>query len=242
MLNITAKNRTIFGRRKLRELRESGIVPAIIYGPKIKSIPLQVNLNDFEDVYNKVGETSLINLDIEGENKKFVVLIHDVETGPVDGKIIHVDFYQPNLEEKIEADIPIQFINESPAVKDLEGTLVKNIQEIPVKALPRDLPKEIEADISLLKNLNDELLVKDLNIPNNVEVLKDEKEIVAYVAPPENVEEELEKPIEEKVEEVEKVEKPSEEKETSEGKTEGAQGASSSASSPSNETKDNKGK
>ena len=220
MLTISADKRTIFGRRKLNNLRKEDIIPAIVYGPKIKNIPIQINLKEFDDLYKKVGETSLVNLSIKGTKENFVVLIHDIEEEPINGKTIHVDFYQPNLEEKTEADIPIKFINESPAVKDLEGTLVKNVQEVTVRALPRDLPREIEADISLLKNLNDELLVKDLHVPNNVEVMKDQGEIVAYVAPPENVEEELEKPIEEKVEEVEKVEKPGEKEEASiEGKT-----------------------
>ena len=215
MLNITVENRTIFGRRKLGSLRNAGIVPAIIYGPKLKSIPIQVNLKDFKDIYNKVGESYLVNLSIEGTKNKFVVLIHSIATEPINSKIIHIDFYQPNLEKKTEADIPIKFINQSPAVKDLEGTLIKNVQEITVKERPRDLPREIEDDISLLKNLNDELLIKDLRIPNNVEVMKEQEEVVAYVAPPENVEEELEKPIEEKVEEVGKVEKSEEKEETS---------------------------
>jgi len=217
MLNLLAQKRTVFRRSKLRNLRDSGFIPAIVYGPGLKNIALQVSLKDFESVYNKVGETSLITLSINGTSKKFIVLIREVQTDPVSDKIIHIDFYQPNLKEEIETDIPIKFINQSPAVKDLEGTLVKNIQEIKVKALPQDLPKEFEVDISLLKNLNDEFLVKDLVVPNNVEILRDKDDVIAYVSPPENVEEELEKPIEENVEEVKEVKRKEEESKEEKG-------------------------
>ncbi|RLI18237.1 50S ribosomal protein L25, partial [Candidatus Bathyarchaeota archaeon] len=91
-------------------------------------------------------------------------------------------------------------------VKELGGTLVKNISEIEIKALPQDLPHEIEVNVEGLKTFDDAILVKDLNVSEGVEILKEPQDVVAFVAEPEKVEEELEKPIEEKVEEVAKVE------------------------------------
>jgi len=103
--------------------------------------------------------------------------------------------------------VPLIFEGESLAVKDLGGTLVKNISEITVKALPADLPREIRVDISKLNTFEDVILVKDIIIGDKVELLKNPEEIVALAAPVQKVEEELERPIEEKVEEVGKVEK-----------------------------------
>ena len=206
MLTISIKQRKIFGR-KLKSLRAKGFLPAVIYGPGIKNLSIEIDSEKFLELYKRAGESSLISLNLQGEDKKFLVLIYDVEFDPLSGKPISVDFYQPNLKEKVEIAIPLNFVGQSPAVKKFNGTLVRDIQEIEVKAFPQNLPKEIKVDISSLKELNDEILVKDLVFPEDVEVSKKPEEVVAYIAPPENVEEELEKPIEEKVEEVEKIEK-----------------------------------
>ena len=101
------------------------------------------------------------------------------------------------------------------------GTLVKSISEVEIKALPQNLPHEIKVEISSLKTFEDEILVKDLKVPEGVKILRKPEEIIASVLPPEKVEEELEKPVEEKVEEVEKVgekEKKEEEEEKEEEK------------------------
>lgn len=104
------------------------------------------------------------------------------------------------------------FDGESSAVKELGGTLVKNIHELMIKALPQDLPKEIRVNVSSLKTFEDVILIKDLEVNEKIEILKDSKDVVVSVSPPEKVEEELKKPIEEKVEEIEKVKKEKEER------------------------------
>ncbi len=227
MLTLSAKIRKEMGR-KVNSLREKSILPAVLYGPKLENLALKVDLEEFEKVYSKAGESSLIKLKIEScspknEDKKlkvreFLVLIHAIQKDPLTNKIIHIDFYQPSLKEKVEATVPLVFEGEAPAVKNLNGTLVKNISEIGVKALPQDLPHEIKVDIGKLESFEDNILVKDLDIPEGVEVLKEPEEIVALVSPPTKVEEELEKPVEEEIVEPEKIEKEKkEEKEEGEG-------------------------
>ena len=137
--------------------------------------------------------------------QKFNGLINDLSVDPVSGKTIHIDFYQPDLKKEIEADVPLVFVGESPAVKDLGGTLIKNFDEIAVKALPADLPREIKVDISVLKNFDDAIAVKDLTVAGKVELLKNPEEIVALAAEAQKIVEELEKPIEEDVDCVAKV-------------------------------------
>ena len=126
------------------------------------------------------------------------------------------DFYQPRLDEEISAEVPLVFIGEAPAVKDLGGTLVKNIHELEVKALPQNLPHEIKVNLDMLKTFDDDILVKDLEVPQGVKIMKGQDEIVALVSQQVKVEEELSKPVEEKVEEVGKVEEKKKEKEGSE--------------------------
>jgi len=214
MLTLKAKIRKDLGK-KVKKLRKKGIIPAVLYGPKIENIPLEVDLKEFEKVYKAAGESSLIKLQIE--KKDFLVLIHAVEINAISQKPIHIDFYQPRLDEEITVTVPLVFEGEAPAVKDLGGTLVRNIHEVEVKALPQDLPHEIEVNIEKLKSFEDSILIKDLIVPKEVKILREPDEIVALVTPPEKVEEELAKPVEEKVEEVEKVEEEEKEKEEVEG-------------------------
>lgn len=211
MLTLEAKIREKTGK-EVKSLRKKGILPAVLYGPKIKNLNIKFDLKEFEDIFEKAGESSLISLEVD--KNKFLVLIHEIKKDPLTGKFIHVDFYQPILTEKIEAAVPIVFEGEAPAVKELNGTLVKEIQEVEVKALPQNLPREIKINVENLKTFEDEILIKDLKLPEGVKIQRGPNEIVAIVTPPEKVEEELEKPIEEKVEEVEGAEK----KEDKEGK------------------------
>jgi len=214
MLSLSAKIRKNLGK-KVKVLRKKGVLPAILYGPKIKEAqPLEIEEKHFEKVYKEAGESTLISLEIEGQKQKIPVLIHEVKLDPLTEKPIHVDFYQPRLEEEIEAKVSLVFEGESLAVKDLGGTLVKNISEVEVRALPQNLPHEIKVNIENLKTFEDNILIKDLKIPEGVKVLKEPEEIVAQVLAPVKVEEELVKPIEEKVEEVEKVEEEKEEEKT----------------------------
>jgi len=212
MLSLSAKARKDFGK-KVRILRQKDILPAVLYGPKIKKTQsLEIDYKAFEKVYKTAGESSLISLEIEGEDKKIPVLIHEIQKNRLTGKISHIDFYQPSLEEKTVVKIPIVLEGTSPAVKESGGTLVKYISEVDVKALPQNLPKEIKINVENLNTFEDNILIKDLKLPEGVEILRNSNDIVASVLPPEKVEEELEKPIEENVEEVKKVEekKPSE--------------------------------
>lgn len=215
MFTLSAKIREVQGR-KVKALRKKGILPAILYGHKIKNLNLELDLKEFEKAFKEAGESSLIKLKIKNERAKIEersALIKDVKRDPLTEKFLHIDFYQPTLEEEMEALVPLVFEGESKAVKDLGGTLFKEISEVKVKSLPQNLPREIKVNIGKLVAFEDRILIKDLPVPNGVKIFKKLEEIVALVSPPsKRVEEELEKPIEEKVEEVEKIEKKKEEK------------------------------
>jgi len=200
-------------RKQVKNLREEGLLPAVVYGSKTKNLVLVLNCREFEDVFKEAGESSLINLKIKGQKDGLTVLVHDFQRDPLSGKTIHVDFYSPDLKKHVKALVPLKFEGQSPAIKSSGGTLIKNFYELEVKTLPTNIPHEIIVNIDLLETLESEIFVKDLKVPEGAEILKDPKELVALVAVPARVEEELEKPIEEKVEEVEGVIKEGEEEE-----------------------------
>ena len=185
------------------------MIPAILYGYNQENTPICVDEKEFNKVYKKAGDSSLINLNLG--KKVSVVLVYETQYDPATGNIMHIDFYQPNLKEKVEADIPLLFEGESPAVKDMEGTLVKSMTEVTVSALPESLPHEIVVDISALQTFDDVIKIEDLKVPKDVEIVNEGDWTVAMVSAPENVEEQLEQPIDEGVDKVEVVDEKKEE-------------------------------
>jgi large subunit ribosomal protein L25 len=200
---------TIKLNAKLRDPKNQGTdkIAAVVYGPDVTNASIEVDYPEFKKVLKEAGESSRIELNVEGEKEKRLVLVHEIQKDPVEDYFVHVDFLQPNLKEETEAEVPLVFEGDAPAVKDLGGTLVKNMSEIEVSALPQDLPHEIKVSLEGLKTFEDRILVKDLILPNNVKATANPEEIVALVAAQENVEEELASEIKENVEDIEKVEK-----------------------------------
>lgn len=201
-MELKAQVRDTLGR-KLKSLREKGILPAVVYGPGHKPISIQVDYEEFRKVFEIGGESTLIKLKLGDQIKN--VLIHEISTDPISDKFIHVDFYQVRMDKVITAEVPLVFEGEAPAVKSLDGVLLKNITEVEVEALPKDLPREIKIDISFLDNFDKHIRIKDLDLPQGVKILAEPEEMVASVIPPRTEEElkALEEKPEEKVEEVE---------------------------------------
>lgn len=219
MIKLNAKIRKETGR-KTNALRNSSRIPAVVYGHKVKNVLLDVDYKEFQKVLREAGESSLIELNIEDDKEKRPVLVHDLQKDPVTDQFIHIDFFQASLKEEIEVKVALVFEGTSLAVKDLGGTLIKNISELEIKALPQNLPHEIKVSIDSLNTFEDHILVKDIILPKDVKISAKPDEIVVSVAHPSKVEEDLEKPIEENVEDVEKVVKEKKEAEVVENEKE----------------------
>ncbi|QQS39051.1 50S ribosomal protein L25 [Candidatus Woesebacteria bacterium] len=175
---LKAQNREIVGR-KVKKLRREGILPANVFGKKVKSLSIQIATKEFADVYKKVGETGLIELEV-GSTKK-PVLVHDVQVDPVTGELLHADFFQVNLTEKVTAHVPVELVGESPADKSGLGTLVQHVDEVEVEALPADLPDKFEVDVSKLTEVESSVSIADLRTDKKVEILADDDLIIAKV-------------------------------------------------------------
>lgn len=188
-MDLTAKERTIFGKG-VKTLIKDGFIPAELYGHGVQNAHLSVGKKDFIKAFEQAGESTIINLLVGNEKKP--ALIHEVQKDFVTDEIIHIDFHQVRMDEKISAHIPIEFTGEAPAVKEFGGVLNKTISEIEVEALPGNLPRYFEVDVSVLKELNQSIYVSDLKIPAGVEILVEPKTVIATITPP---------PEEEKVEE-----------------------------------------
>ena len=149
-----------------------------IYGRNKENISILVNYTDFEKAYNEAGESSIISLDIEGDSHE--VVVKEVQVDPRKDRYHHVDFYEFTRGEKMEANVSLKFIGEAPAEK-LGMVLNTAKTEVDVEALPKDLPKEIEVDLSVLIDNDSVIRLGDLKLPEGVELVGDKEEVVVSV-------------------------------------------------------------
>jgi len=215
MITLKAKKRELTGR-KVKKLRREGILPANLYGKKIKSEAIEVSASDFAKVFKVAKETGLVELTINGSKKP--VLIHNVQLDPVTDTILHVDFLQVDLKEKVVANVPIELVGESPVEKQGLGTVVQYLDEIEVESLPGDLPEKFEVDLGTLVEIDQVISVKDLSVDKDkVEIKADPEQIVVKVEKAKQEEEVIaeapkeEAPIEAPTVEPQAEEKPNEE-------------------------------
>jgi large subunit ribosomal protein L25 len=216
MFRLKANLRTTKGK-KVKSLRKQGLIPAVIYGHGIESRSLVLKSLDFQKIYQEAGESNIVELIID-EEKPVNALIQAVQVDPLEDKVLHVDFHQIREDEKVEVEVDLNFTGESKAVKELGGILVRALNKIKIRALPKDLIHEVEVDISKLATFDDIIHISDLKIPSEVEILEKPEEVVATVQPPRE-EEEVVVPEEVKMEEIERVgekKKPEEEEKISE--------------------------
>lgn len=181
-LKLKVTKRTETGKA-VEALRQNNLIPAVVYGHDVAPVSLSVNYLDFSRALKTAGESTLLELALDGE-KSVNVLIHDVATHPLSGRFMHVDFYQVNMKEEIETDVPLEFIGESAAVKSLAGVLIRSLEEVKVKCLPSDLPHSLSIDLSKLATFDDAIKVKDIVLPKGVEMLDDVETVIATVAAP----------------------------------------------------------
>lgn len=178
---LKAQKRELQGR-KVSQLRKQGVTPANLYGKGIKSVALQFDAKILEKILDEAGETQIIDLQLAGTGHP--VLVSNVQIHPVSQDIVHVDFRQVNLKEKIEASVPVELEGESPAEK-AGNTVVVLIDEIQVEALPADLPEKFVIDATVLTEVDQTIFVKDLPYDKQkVEIKTDPELIVVKVEAP----------------------------------------------------------
>ena len=167
-VKLTAERRETTGRSAMRKLKQRGIIPAIVYGGKDKPQPLQVSRRDISVMLSHAsGENILVELEIAGEKSSRMAMIQEIQHSPVGGDVLHVDFHAVSMDEKIEADVPLEATGIANGVKNFGGLLEQSLRVLAVECLPRDLPDKITVDVSAL-NIGDSIHVRDIKLPSGV--------------------------------------------------------------------------
>ncbi len=223
-LSLETKTRTTFGK-KLRSLRKDGTLPLHVYGPGMESISLQSDTNKVVKILQEAGRTNPVKI-IEESGKEHTTLVRNVDQHPATGEIQHVDFMRVDENKAIEVEVPVVLIGEAPGIRGGAGTVTQSIYSLSVLSKPFSVPSEIQADVSVLVDLEASIKRGDLKLPDGVELVGDPEISVAWIQPPRVAEE----PVAAEGEEGEEGSEGSEGEEGEEGSegSEGAEGAEES--------------
>ena len=179
---LAVQPRQVVGK-KVAQLRRDGVLPGVVFGGHKDSAPVQTDLRAFERSYRRWGNTTLLSLEgLDGD--AIPALIHGVARDTMTGRLLHVDLQRVSLTEKTQAEVPLHFIHESPAVKTLGAVLVHARNHVQVEAFPQDMPHAIEVDLSPLAEIDDAIFVRDLVVDKTiVEIIEDGDELVVKAVP-----------------------------------------------------------
>jgi len=174
--------RDVLGK-KVKALRRQGVTPANIYGSHVESQSIQLSTEELRHVIKTAGRNDIVYLRLDGDEPR-PTFLRDIQQNPVTDAILHVDFLQISLREKVKADVPLHLVGLAPAVDTLGGILMHGLDHVSVEALPTEVPSFIEVDVTSLAEINQALHVSDVPVPEGVTILTDVEQVIAKVAPP----------------------------------------------------------
>jgi large subunit ribosomal protein L25 len=197
ILDLNAEKRPSTGKGESRALRRGGRIPGVLYGADTRSVPLSVNEHEFTKLLKDAKSSQqLIKIDI-GDGKPYSAMIKELQTTPVTGKFLHVDFYEVDMKRKIRVLVPVVAKGKSPGV-EVGGILQIIRRQLEVLCLPLNIPESIEIDITDL-DIGDSVHVEDIPLQDDIEIPAEVNFTVITVLAPkkEVVEEEEEEGLEE---------------------------------------------
>ncbi len=186
-IELRAEPRIVRGKQ-VRSLREQGLVPAILYGSQIDATPIQIESKTLHKVLAQAGGNTLVSLQI-GDKQPVLTLAREIQRDIIRHHIVHVDFYQVVMTEKITAEVPIVLTGEAPAVEEKGGVLVHGLNTVEVQCLPGDLPSSFKVDLSSLADFNSLVAVADLQVPPSITILSDPDSVIVRIEAPRMIEE-----------------------------------------------------
>jgi large subunit ribosomal protein L25 len=189
IMELAAEPRTAVGKG-LRSLRDAGYVPAVLYGHGVSSLPIQVSERSLERLLADGGANTLVNLSITDTDEVHTVLVREIQRYPTRPKVLHLDLYKVLMTEKIQASVPLVIVGKSRALTEGMAAMVQSLDDVEIECLPGDLPSSLHVDISGLVRTDQHILVRDIPLPEGVELMSDPAMVVISLVPARVVEEE----------------------------------------------------
>jgi len=190
--SLSAKKREGTGKGVARKLRQAGRVPAVLYGKNMEAVPLSIDAMEAQHLFSAISvDNTIIELQVDGEKASHQILVREIQAHPFKKELVHVDFYRLQKGVAVDVDVPLELEGTPVGVKSFGGILEQLVHDIPVRCLPNLIPASLKVDVTALK-LDDSVRVGDLVVPEGVEVMLDEDQLVCIVATPRGVAEEAE--------------------------------------------------
>jgi large subunit ribosomal protein L25 len=180
-MELKATTREVRGK-KVRFLRREGIIPAHLFGHGIESVALQCDAAELQHILTQAGKTRLIGIMLDKAKKPRNVVVRETQRDPLTGRLLHVDFYQVRMAEKIKVEVPIVLVGEAPALKGKGNMLIQELNSLTIECLPDRILDSVEVDLSCLAGAEQAIHVKDITLGEGISVLDDPEHIVARIS------------------------------------------------------------
>lgn len=165
-------------RNQLSALRKAKKIPAVVYGGKDKPVSVSVGEKELMEALKKAGSNAIIHL--KHAKGTDTVILKELQRDVVNGQPVHADFKRIDLKEKIDIQVPLHTVGEAPGVKLNGGLLEHVLRQVEIRCLPTAIPKRIDIDVSAM-NVNDAILVRDIKLPEGVEMRTKGEQVAVHV-------------------------------------------------------------
>lgn len=191
-VELKASKREILGK-KVRFLRRQGITPVHLFGRDIESLALQCDTDGLQRMLAQSGHAALVALKLGNERGQRSVVVREIQRGSRRGELLHVDFYQVRMAEKIKVEVPVVLVGEAPASRARGNTLLQELNTLTVECLPSEIPASVELDLSALTDPEQVIRAGDVEVGEEIAVLNDPELVVVRIIsrPEEKIEEEV---------------------------------------------------
>ncbi len=188
---LEASKREVIGKQ-VKQMRREGKLPAVLYGHKVDATPIVLDLRETSKILRNVGSSTFVTLKVEGA--EYSVLVRETQKGIISREYMHVDFQAIAMDQSVRAQVQLVInVDDVPAAREFGAMIVTGLDSLDIESLPKDLPEQIEVDASILASIGENIMVRDLDLPETLTVYDDpETMIVAAVAPTLVEEEEVE--------------------------------------------------
>lgn len=189
-ISLELSPREVLGK-KVKRLRQQGVIPVHLYGPGVDPQPLQCETTKLVDVLVRAGGNTAVTVTVQGGQETHLAFAREIQWDPRRDDILHVDFLAVDASRPVSAQVPITLIGESPGARTAGGTVMQQLRDLNVEALPLEVPRELELDLTMLTQPDGVLRAADIVIPGNVTLLTDPEDVVVRIEVLRAVEEEV---------------------------------------------------
>ena len=165
-----------------KHLRNAGLIPANIYGHHEASEAVQIDGAAFAALRRARKTANIIALRMDGGSRVQTALVRHIQRNPINGKILHIDFFRVNLTERVTTKVPLHVTGEAPGVKNENGVLLHLLDALEVECMAQDIVESFEVDVTSLEHIDDTLHASDVKLPDGFKLITDPEEGIVKIA------------------------------------------------------------